>query len=215
MTDFTFGVARPNWKSATGVASMSSAFEFITIATAVDILTYAQNVLAGSSLDVATASQQNLNKLLEIVSLRGQPVVMGNVVLNAGVYTIMLATEHYNGWGSIESNSADNLKARLIADGINFGFGANLSAVTSATTATVTNATVIPVASTTGILTGDTFTGTGVVGGVVAEILSATSFSATVAQTIASATTLTFVPADGAGVNDTTTLAVTFSNVLT
>jgi len=228
VTDFTYGQARPNWLVNTGIESTTSNMDFITISTQVSILPYASAIALGQTTTQATASQTNLNKLIEIVSLRGQPVIMGNVTTaNSGAtFNLFLATEHNGGWSlmgsgtTVSAAGTNSLLGRLVADGINFGFGANTTSITTTTSAAVSASTTIPVASTTGILVGMNFTGTGVSGGVVAEILSSTSFSATVAQTISSSVTLTFTPVEG-GVNDTPStgtnggLAVTFSSVLT
>lgn len=144
--DSLFGVQRPNWVSNTGVESITSNMEFITISTAVDIRTYAQNITAGNSVAVATQSQSNLNKLLEIVALRGQPVIMGNVVTSVSntYFTLFLANEHVGAWynastAAVQSGItipdvrlSEDLSARIIADGVNFGFGVNTSSDTPA-----------------------------------------------------------------------------------
>lgn len=129
--DTTFGVARPNFVYNTGVQTLSTNMEFFTVSTKVDIRTAAQS--GGSA-----QSQQNLNKLLEIVSLRGQPIIMGAVTVNgSSVYSIPLVTEHAGAWANSSTSatpiadprSGEDLKARIIADGINYGFGANANGV--------------------------------------------------------------------------------------
>ena len=138
--DYVFGVARPNWSQNTGIQHVSSNMEFIKITTAVPIQTFTQNLTAAgvtaatasaSQLAAATASQDNLNKLLEIVSLRGQPIVLGSVT-GTGPYVLTLVNEHVGAWGYATAAlpSGSDLKARIIADGVNFGFGVNNSAST-------------------------------------------------------------------------------------
>jgi hypothetical protein len=95
----------------------------------VDIRTYAQNIAAGSSVAVSTQSQANLNKLLEIISLRGQPVVSG-AVSGTTRFGLFVATEHAGGWGNVVS--PNTLIQRIIADGVNFGFGIDESGATPA-----------------------------------------------------------------------------------
>lgn len=153
MADFVYGVTKVNGVGATGYESLTSNFEFITIETAVPIHTFAQS-LADQSVTVSTAtanqlaqaraSQAAFDKLIQIVSLRGQPVIMGAVGLDTGVYSLILAVEHPSAWACAATGSSDpsytdanqpwpdartgeDLKSRIIADGINFGFGANVS----------------------------------------------------------------------------------------
>lgn len=223
MADFTYGVARPNWLTATGYESVTSNMEFITISSQIDFRTYAQAIAAGQTTTQAMASQINLNKLIEIVSERGQPVVMGQVTTSNGgaTYNIFFATEHAGGWQNVPTASGNTLLQRIINDGINYGFGNDLSNVTATTSANVNNMQVIPVGSTAKVYPGFVFTGAGVVNGVVQEVVSPTAFMATVPQTITSGTALTFTPAVGVGVNDTPGtgtnggLTLAFSNVLT
>lgn len=145
--DFLYGVARPNWLSNTGIESVTSNMEFISISTAVDIRTYAQNIGLGQTVTQATQSQLNLNKLLEIISLRGQPVIMGNVS-NATPFVLLVATEHAGGWFNAytaaeasaggttialpDVRSGEDLRSRIIADGVNFGFGVDTTGDTPA-----------------------------------------------------------------------------------
>jgi hypothetical protein len=144
--DTLYGVLRPNWVSNTGVESVTSNMEFITISTCVDIRTFAQNITAGNSVAVATQSQANLNKLLEIVALRGQPVIMGPVTTadTNTYFTIFFANEHAGAWFNASTvavqsgitmpdvRTGEDLSARIIADGVNFGFGVNTTADTPA-----------------------------------------------------------------------------------
>jgi hypothetical protein len=113
MADTVYGVTKVNGRTATGLEMLGSRQEFITITTDVDIRTIAQG---GSS-----ASQAALDKLIEIVSLRGQPVIMGAVT---GTYVLRLVNEHYQGWLSVQGVTDVQLVDRIVADGVNFtGYG--------------------------------------------------------------------------------------------
>lgn len=127
--DTLYGQLRPNWSSTTGVEAITSNMEFITIVTNVDIRTYAQNIVAGNTVAVSTQSQSNLNKLLEIVSLRGQPVIMG-AVTGTTRFTLFMATEHIGGWNNVVS--PNTLIQRIVGDGVNFGFGVDETGATPA-----------------------------------------------------------------------------------
>lgn len=160
MADNTFGVTHVYGTVATGYEALSSNFEFISISTNIPIYTFAQ-VLLANSWNVATAtanqlaqarsSQAALDKMIQIVSLRGQPVIMGAVALNTSTYTVLMAIEHAAAWQSTATGSStpsfstvntanlnvfqpdmrtgEDLKQRIIADGVNFGFGAHVSIV--------------------------------------------------------------------------------------
>lgn len=127
--DTLYGIARPNWLSNVGVETVTSNMEFITITTNIDIRPYAAAITASQTIAQATQSQLNLNKLLEIVSLRGQPVIMGAVTGTTRL-AIVLVTEHAGAWSN--ASSPNDLKSRIIADGVNFGFGIDNSGDTPA-----------------------------------------------------------------------------------
>lgn len=135
MADTTYGVLRPNWISSTGLEQLTSRMEFITISTGVDIRTAAQNPSGTADANGAIVSQLALNKLLEIVSERGQPVIMGSVTGTSAPFVLFLATEHL-GWSAVEATGTavlggPRLIDRIITDGINYGF------VTSGLTVTI------------------------------------------------------------------------------
>ena len=121
MADSTFGVTKVNGFTATGVENLTSNFEFITINMNTDIRTAGQG--GGSP-----TSQANLDKLIQIVSERGQPVIMSNVT-GSGPYTIIVAIEHPYAWectatsGQVynDPRSSEDLSSKIAADGINFG----------------------------------------------------------------------------------------------
>lgn len=121
MADFLFGVTKVNGFTATGVENITSNFEFITINMTSDIRTAGQS--GGSP-----TSQANLDKLIQIVSERGQPVVMSNVT-GSGPYTILVIIEHPFAWRCTattgqtynDPRSGEDLASKIAADGINFG----------------------------------------------------------------------------------------------
>jgi hypothetical protein len=158
MADYSYGVVKVNGSTATGYESLTSNFEFITISTAIPIYTFNQVLTANSwtvgtatanQLAQARASQAALDKLIQIVSLRGQPVIMGTVGLNSGTYSVIMAVEHPAAWSSTATSSStpsfstvntanpnvfmadaranEDLVNRIKADGVNFGFGTNVS----------------------------------------------------------------------------------------
>lgn len=134
MADFTYGVLRPNWVSATGVETLTSHMEFITISTGVDIRTAAQNLLVDPTGAAGALSQAALNKLLEIVSERGQPVIMGAVTGTSSPFGLFLATEHL-GWSAVQGTGVaavggPQLIDRIVTDGVNYGFPADNTAHT-------------------------------------------------------------------------------------
>jgi hypothetical protein len=138
--NYVYGpVARPNWTSVTGVENLTSNMEFITVTTGVFIGSDFPDVAVpfnpapgaygfptpGEPGPVAPTAVQvcgmnALNKLLEIIAERGQPIIMGNVVATGtatpstqatpyapvgtptgAVYTLFLVTEHL-GWSAVQ-----------------------------------------------------------------------------------------------------------------
>ena len=75
-----------------------------------------------------------LDKLVEIISLRGQPVIQGTVT-GTGPYTLKFSTEHKGSWNvtgnATTDNSAADLKAAIIAHGVDYGFNANTTVTVS------------------------------------------------------------------------------------
>jgi hypothetical protein len=146
MADFVFGPTKYYGNTATGYESLTSNFEFLTISTAIPIYTFAQ-VLASLSVTVATAtanqlaqaraSQAALDKLIQVVSERGQPVIMGAIALATGTYSVIMAIEHPLAWQVTattglaynDPRSNEDLVSKIKADGINYGFGTNVSAL--------------------------------------------------------------------------------------
>lgn len=144
MPDFVYGVTHVNGFNATGYESLTSNFEFLTITTAISILTFSQ-VLSNLSVTVATASanqlaqarasQAALDKLIQIVSERGQPVIMGNVSNAGSPFSVIMAIEHPMAWECTATSglayndprSNEDLVSKIKADGINYGFGAHVS----------------------------------------------------------------------------------------
>ena len=153
--DAVYGVTKVHGFVATGYESLTSNFEFVTIVTKVPIRTYAQMIAvavdptAPTTLELAAAatSQGNLDKLIQIVSLRGQPVIMGSVT-GTTTFTVILAIEHPHAWQSATSGEGDprsneDLLNRLKLDGIGYGFGANLNSIDDSSSLAVTFSNVL------------------------------------------------------------------------
>lgn len=87
----------------TGEQALTLSMDFFTITTSV-------NILQGAFSD---ASQKALNKLIEVVSQKVQPVLLGVSFSDGGtppVYTIKLASEHTGCW------TAPDLLAAIVAN---------------------------------------------------------------------------------------------------
>ena len=183
-----------------GVQNIGSHQEYITITTNLDIRSLAD--AGGSAL-----SQQNLNKLIQIVSERGQPVIMGDVSVATGppsVDTLYMVNEHFNAWGAVDlavpQALGTALAAKIASDGINYGFaGATFAGTSTATTLTVTAVTVgslglgqVLVGGTSNTQITGFLTGTGGVGTYTISISQSSTFtSATCANTVSLASVLT------------------------
>jgi hypothetical protein len=160
MADSAYGVVKVDGFTATGYESLTSNFEFITITTAIPIMTFAQWLTAESltattatanQLAQARASQAALDKLIQIVAERGQPVIMGTITVTTppitGPFSVLMAIEHPYAWQStataastpsysstgvstaVDPRANEDLVAKIKADGINYGFGANVTLV--------------------------------------------------------------------------------------
>ena len=132
MADFTFGVAQ---QASTNNASFDEALtlslDYWTLSFNMNILTYNDASGYGNA-----NTQAALNKIVQIVSERGQPVILNTPTFNAttGVSTLTLAIEHKLSWntnegtapvyglgaaGAATDNGVAALKAKLVADGVN------------------------------------------------------------------------------------------------
>jgi hypothetical protein len=109
MSDFVYGVQKVNG-AAGADQGLTQGLDFWTITTAVNILT------AGTTGGSA-ASQAALNKLIEIISLNGQPVILNNPTVASTVYTLTFAIEHPGSWATGAA-----MVAAIQAAGVNFGF---------------------------------------------------------------------------------------------
>jgi hypothetical protein len=138
-----------NGHAVPGTEHLTSNIDYFTISTPVDIV---NNVTATDSLttneDTLDASygapagfggsKSNLmgalDKLIEIVAQRGQPVIMGTPS-GTGPYTFRFATEHKGSWNvtgtMLVDNSAVDLQAAILAAGKDFGFDANTTVTVS------------------------------------------------------------------------------------
>jgi hypothetical protein len=224
MADFTFGQL-PNQTSdnvAVAVQALGSHQEYITIATFLNI-TPAVDTQTGNPTDddnIVALSQGQLNKLIQIVSERGQPVIMGNVTSTGTpvVYTLFLVNEHYNAWSNTGVQGVVNvqLQDRLALDGINYGFGG------AVVTGNVTSTTLTVTAVTSGSIgLGSVVTGAGIGGNTqVTAFLTGTGGVGTYTVSVSSSATgsITITAASGTATSDISgpnVSAVTFASVLT
>lgn len=72
------------------------------------VLSSTTNILPLSASGNAT-SQKALDKLVEVISLNGQPVILGTPYASGSDYVVKFATEHTGAW------TAATLKAAVIA----------------------------------------------------------------------------------------------------
>jgi hypothetical protein len=79
-----------------------------------------------------------LNKLIEIVSLRGQPIIMSAIMGTSAPFSVYMALEHQGwspmvasgqtGWGAVPRTETSptvggpRLIDRIVSDGLNFGW---------------------------------------------------------------------------------------------
>lgn len=191
--------------SSVGLEHIGSHQEYITVATSTNILMLSQ--VGGTA-----TTQAALDKLIQIVSERGQPIITGTVT-GSGPYSLYFVNEHFNAWGTVNTVSGVELLNRIQLDGINYGFGG--ATATGSITTTVLTVTAL---SSGFLAPGATLTGAGVTGGttIVAQLtgpsggVGATSavpatFTVSASQTVASET---ITATDGS-------LAVTIGSVLT
>ena len=127
----------PNWNAAsTSGQHMTIGLDYYTIVTTVNILQAAAtqvtdaSALANASTFVAgtipnDASQDALDRLIEIVSQNGQPVIMGTPSVSSGTYTFSFAIEHKTAWGVVATATPTAVPALVAAiqnAGKDFGF---------------------------------------------------------------------------------------------
>lgn len=148
-----------------GTEHLTSNIDYFTISTPVDIAnntplafsqvssdasldeTYADALPAGAT---AASGMGPLDKLIEIIAQRGQPIIMGTPS-GSGPYSFRFATEHFGSWAvlsappagasygagpqdqtTLATAAASALANAIISAGKDFGFDAN-------TTVTVSN----------------------------------------------------------------------------
>lgn len=84
--------------------------DFFVFSGPVNILVKGDSQGNGNSANTGTAATQTkLDKLVEVISLRGQPIIMGKPATDGTTYTLKFATEHTGAW------TAADLKAAAIA----------------------------------------------------------------------------------------------------
>jgi hypothetical protein len=172
--------------------------------------------LSSSAVTFTSNNVANLNKLIEIVSERGQPIIMGNPTGgNAGPWSIFMATEHL-GWSVLQTSSVvlTTSAGSSSSPTMTFASTAGLaSGVTYQIMGTGLSTAVIPTAT---VASGTTVTANGNV--TVASDCAAITFSPIASAT--GARLIDRIMVDGVNygwTQDATsnTLAVTFGTVLT
>lgn len=147
MAQTLFGQTKVNGHTTAG-AHLGSAPEYITITTTVKVLDFSTaftaDINAGSTTSAATTdatlSQAALDKLIEVVSLRGQPTLMAPPSAATGTYTVAFANEHLGGWGdanltgTVGTAPNANLKTMIQAAGMDFGFNSDASLAVAVST---------------------------------------------------------------------------------
>jgi hypothetical protein len=96
------------------------------------LLTSPVNILPLSNGGTST-TQQALDKLVEVISINGQPVILGNPYsAGGGNYALAFAIEHTGSWGNTVTAAQTNLVNSVLANApVDF-------AAANATTLTVT-----------------------------------------------------------------------------
>ena len=101
---------------------LTSNIDYFTVSTPVNLTATVANGVSA------------LDKLVEIISLRGQPVIQGSVT-GSGPYSLKFATEHAGSWnvtGTMAvNNSTVDLQAAIISAGVDYGFDANTTVTLS------------------------------------------------------------------------------------
>jgi hypothetical protein len=102
-------------------------------------LTFNMNLSTSTMTYGNSYTQAALNKVVQIISERGQPVLLNNPTFNSttGVSTLIFAIEHQLSWntnegtapvyglgaaGAATDNGVSALEAKLIADGVNIAY---------------------------------------------------------------------------------------------
>lgn len=111
--------------------SVSSAFDFILISSTVNFL---QNGVTSGGVTGTANSQAVLDKLIEIVSLRGQPVIIGTVAYDGTTnYTVRVAIDHAGSWPNAVP-ALGGVGGAIALHGIDFGLTASNTTVTFTST---------------------------------------------------------------------------------
>lgn len=105
--------------------------DFFVFAGPVNILVNGDSQGNGNAANTGTtASQARLDKLVEVIALRGQPVLSAKPTTDGTTYTLKFATEHTGAW------TAADLKAAAIAHHPDF-MAANASLITVSVASTI------------------------------------------------------------------------------
>lgn len=127
------GIANPGEHLAKGL-------DFWTIQTTINILATGWNATPSITVPnylgepeyVENTSQLALDKLVQIIGLRGQPVIL-NAPTGTGPYQVTFAIEHNGSWPAdggvvttpVAGTRSTSLESAIVAHGVNFGFGSD------------------------------------------------------------------------------------------
>jgi len=149
MADYQFGQTPSTGSRDAGFDSaVTIQFDFWQITVNFNILTYNDSSGYGN-----TTTQAGLNKIVEVISQNGQPVLLNNPTFNSttGVSTLIFGIEHQLSWNLVEGspkpvyglgaagaatdNGAAALKAALVAGLVNVTYQSSYSAWATGTIA--------------------------------------------------------------------------------
>lgn len=117
MADFLSGVTKVNGATLAGEV-LTLTMDFWTVTTSVSILT-------AGSVGGSAVTQAALDKLVEVISLRGQPVIL-SAPTGTGPYVLKFAIEHVGSWDAV------SLVTAIKAAGVNYGFAASTTSASVA-----------------------------------------------------------------------------------
>lgn len=110
-TYYPTGTTRVNGVAQSG-QKVTGSVEFATVSTSVDIR------------PGAAASQAALDKLCEVMSMRGQPVIVGGVTGSSAPFGLKVMFEHAGTWSALSSpNDLSSVLAASQASGQGFTTG--------------------------------------------------------------------------------------------
>lgn len=91
--------------------------DYYLITSPVNIVPNGSTSLGNSTLIGNTVTQLNLDKLIEVISINGQPVILGNTFSVDGINcSLAFAIEHTGAWGNTTATAIANLQNSIVAN---------------------------------------------------------------------------------------------------